>query len=222
MKGFIKQKLHENLDYTILESLIDEDYPSNFNMDEFKKLRQFSKRVQYCKDNLRFIAAGTGRMTFMVDDTKVLKLAKNEKGIAQNEVEIQWGGDYYFDSILAHTFDSDDNGLWVEMELAKKVTPTIFKQYVGVDIKTVYHYLANRFAENRRSMYSYPIDPEVNEQLHNNDFVTTLYELGNAQGVEAGDFGRLSTYGLVNREGENRVVVIDFGITNDVIQSYYR
>jgi len=33
---FIKKRLKESLANSILESLLDEDYPSQFNMEEFK------------------------------------------------------------------------------------------------------------------------------------------------------------------------------------------
>lgn len=36
-----------------------------------------------------------------------------------------------------------------------------------------------------------------------------------------GDFGKLSTYGLVETEGKERIVVIDFGFTRTVQQAHY-
>jgi hypothetical protein len=33
--------------------------------------------------------------------------------------------------------------------------------------------------------------------------------------------GRLNSYGLVNRNGVDDIVIIDFGLTNDIYDTYY-
>jgi hypothetical protein len=43
--------------------------------------------------------------------------------------------------------------------------------------------------------------------------------MGNTQS-DVGDFGRLNSYGLVNRNGVD-IVIIDFGLTNDIYDTYY-
>jgi asparagine synthase (glutamine-hydrolysing) len=40
-------------------------------------------------------------------------------------------------------------------------------------------------------------------------------------GVPVGDLRRLSSYGLVNRDGQDKIVLIDYGLTHDVYTSYY-
>ena len=67
-------------------------YPFSFNMDEFKMLKTFAARIKYCQARLQRISSGSSRIVYKIDSEKVLKLAKNRKGIAQNEAE---GGDYY-------------------------------------------------------------------------------------------------------------------------------
>ena len=39
--------------------------------------------------------------------------------------------------------------------------------------------------------------------------------------VPVGDLKRLSTYGVVKRNGQDAVVIIDFGLTRDVYDTYY-
>ena len=68
-----------------------EDYPSSWNIEEFKSLRSFAERKRYCDANLQKIASGSGRIVYKVDNQKVLKLAKNKKGVAQNEIESELG-----------------------------------------------------------------------------------------------------------------------------------
>jgi hypothetical protein len=49
-------------------------------MDEFKGLITFKDRITYCDNNLKKISSGSGRIVYMIDDIKVLKLSKIVKG----------------------------------------------------------------------------------------------------------------------------------------------
>ena len=70
------------------EQFIEEDYPASFNMDEFKMLRSFNARINYCQARLKRISSGSSRIVYQIDDELVLKLARNVKGLAQNEAEV--------------------------------------------------------------------------------------------------------------------------------------
>lgn len=37
-----------------------------------------------------------------------------------------------------------------------------------------------------------------------------------------GDFKKISSFGLVNRNGENKIVLIDYGLTDEVYNTHYR
>ena len=221
MKKLIKTLLNENLFYNLLESYIEEDYPTNFNLDHFKTLRKYSERVRYCDENLKKISSGSGRIVYIVDDTKVLKLAKNTKGVAQCEVEIQWGNDSYFGGILARTLDSHPDGLWVEMELARKVSKPIFRQLVGVDIHDLEMCLRNFGQTQKGKQPLVRMDPEIESALNENEFVNDIKDLMQQMDAPAGDLGRLNSYGLVKRDCHDSIVVVDFGLTNDVYSDYY-
>lgn len=221
MKNLIKKRLIESLEFDLIENLIKDDYPQSFNMDEFKSLNKFTERVKYCDQHLKKISAGSGRIVYMIDNTKVLKLAKNQKGVAQNGVEAQWGGDYYFKSILADVIDSQENDLWNVMELANKCSKSQFKQMIGVDIYNFGMYLKNRELENKGRSTIFHIEPEINEVLNENEFAQSVFEFMDASDSGAGDLGRTSSYGIVKRDGHDTIVIVDFGLTNDVYSTYY-
>jgi hypothetical protein len=65
-------------------------------------------------------------------------------------------------------------------------------------------------------------EPERMEELYENDFTSTILDLIANYDVGSGDFGKLSTYGLVNRDGKDEIVIIDYGLTNEVYNSYYK
>ena len=103
-----------------LEAIREMAYPATFNMEEFKSIRSFADRLRYCENRLKKLGAGTSRRVYQIDNEKCLKLAKNRKGIAQNIEEINLGNDMYAGGCFAKVYDYDQNGLFVEMELARK------------------------------------------------------------------------------------------------------
>lgn len=217
MKIIITESQFMNL----IQRDIDEDYPLSWNIEEFKNLKSFNKRIKYCEQNLQRISSGTSRIVYKIDETKVLKLAKNEKGIAQNKTEINFSEDYLWDMVVAKLFDYDEDGLWVEMELARKVTTSIWNNIVGIPIDIFRD--GTRFMEQQKGKTLYRLkEPERMEELYENDFTSTILDLIANYDVGSGDFGKLSTYGLVNRDGKDEIVIIDYGLTNEVYDSYYK
>jgi hypothetical protein len=221
MLNLIKKRLNENFTNKLIENFLEEDYPTNFDRGHFRTLRTFKDRIAYCESNLKRISSGSGRIVYMIDDEKVLKLSKNQKGIAQTEVEADWGQHDYFSSILAHTFEYQPDYLWIEMELAKKVNKNTFRQLVDCEIEDMYEYLHNFHQSNNGKNPIYRQSPELVEILNENYFVQLVREFMVNTDSGPGDFGNLSSYGLVKRDGEDDIVIIDFGLTNDVYNTYY-
>jgi hypothetical protein len=221
MKDLIKNRLNEGFVFELIKNVMDEDYPASFNMEEFKSLNKFSERVRYCDKHLKKISSGSARIVYMVDDTKVLKLAKNKKGIAQCETEIKWGNERYFSDILAKTIDFSEDNLWVEMELARRVKKSDFKRLEGFDFGEYGRYLTNFYAENNGRRAIFGVDPEQEAIMDESDFVNSVKEFMTNTDSPAGDLARLNSYGIVTREGTDSIVIIDFGLTGEVYSTYY-
>ena len=210
------------------ESLIDEDYPTSWNVDEFAALSSHAKRIEYANTNLKFIAGGSGRRVYQIDDEKVLKLATNKKGIAQNEMEIKYGAeDYYMKKIgrLANVFEYDENNnLWVEMELARKLSKSLFKKINGyswdtyVDLISYYYY--DTMGKDRYGRTKETPD-DVAQEIYEHEFYSDIAEMVGNYDLPIGDWVRLSSFGIVKRDGTDEVVVIDYGLNNEVYSSYY-
>jgi len=222
VKKFIKKQLTEAITHTIIEQLMDEDYPSTFDMEYFKTLTKFTERVKYCDQHLKKISSGSSRIVYLVDDKMVLKLAKNKKGLAQCETEIQWGQDSYFGSVLASTIMYHPDDLWVEMELARKIKKNDFKRLEGIDFDEFGKYLKNFEMESNGRRGIFNIDNETKEVLNENQFTQSICEFMQSVGSPAGDLMRLNSYGLVTRNGEEIIVIIDFGLTHDIYDEYYK
>jgi hypothetical protein len=220
----IKTRLSEELTFDLIEQMIGEDYPSTFDMGEFKKLNSFKKRIEYCNKHLKRISSGSSRVVFMIDNEKVLKLAKNQKGLAQNEVEIQYGNEGYLEDIVAKVYDYDKDNLWLEMQLAKKLTKSKFKQITGFnfdDFATAVHNYGIDSGNAGRHAQKRPIDPKIVEEMWEDEFVYGIFDFIGNYGIPVGDLTRLNSYGVVTENGVDRVVIIDYGLTHDVYQSFY-
>lgn len=208
--------------YNLIKKDLDEVYPLSWNIETFKNIKSFRSRVLYCDQHLQKIASGSGRVVYKIDDEKVLKLAKNPKGIAQNEIEIEYGNYGDLRDIVARTFDFDNKGLWVEMELARKVKPTQFKQIVGysfddfckgIRIAHEIHVVRNERAQKNK--------PPFYDDMWEDEFMHDMFNYLIGYDIPYGDLCRLSTYGIVQRNGKNSIVIVDYGLTQDVMDTYY-
>lgn len=204
------------------ETFVSEDYPPSWNIETFKSLKSFSKRVAYCNQNLQRLASGSSRIAYKIDEEKVLKLAKNKKGIAQNSVERDWYIQQSYESVVAKIYDVDENDLWLEMELAKKLVPTRFKSLVGVSVEDVGRYLQVKDGEDGGKKSSWHnIDNETRRIMEENEWVQQVYMLCREVDLSVGDFGRISSYGEVIRDNKPAVVIIDLGLSKSVWNDFY-
>lgn len=199
---------------------VDNSMFPNFNLETFKSLNSFKAREQYCNQTLKRIASGSSRIVYQVSPGSVLKLAKNRFGQDQNGSESSEYGHDYFDEVRTNVIDYDHvNDLWIISEIAKKITPAIFKQYTGFNLDLVDKYLNLRSAQNHGKKINdsdflrYMSENELN-RLHDDDFIGKIVEFMFNNGLEPGDLGRISSWGLVNRNGVEQLVLTDYGYTN--------
>jgi hypothetical protein len=204
-------------------------YPVSFSFEEFNNIKSYNGKLKYANERLQKISSGSARVVYKVDEEKVLKIAKNKKGIGQNSIESDWGLQRMSD-IVAKIFDTNDDHFWVEMELAKKLTPNRFKQLVGMGIDEVYDVLIDMKTLNDISHRKY-LNPQQLKELHDefsqkvndNEFLTSLTDMIMNFGMKyPGDFGRVNSYGEVLREGVPTVVLVDFGLSESVWDDFYK
>jgi hypothetical protein len=224
MRSEIKILLRESLN-EFNDSIVLEDYPKSFDMDFFKSLKTFKDRINYCGEHLKRISAGTSRIVYQIDDEKVLKLARNKKGLAQNEVEVDFSGEHMLEDILAKVFDYHPNFEWVEMELARKVTEKIFKEINGYSFGlyslAINNYYYDAIKPSPFNVKHVDGTEQAIANLWEDEFAYSVFQyLGNFN-VPVGDLIKLSTYGLVKRDGAEQIVLIDYGLDHNTLEKYY-
>src|ERR1035437_4627852 len=191
-------------------------------LPQFLNIKSFNGKIEYAKQYLQRIGSGTGRIVYDIDGQKVLKLAKNFKGIAQNAEESSIGRDYYVSNIVTEVFESADDDNWLISEKAKKVNENRIKQLTGIPSLTELYYYLSQFKEEnngRRSWHS--VSNEVKEVLDENEFAQTLKELIANYNQSVGDMSRPSTYGEVLHDGQPTIVLTDYGLSDEVFATHY-
>ena len=208
---------------TTINEIIQEEMGKVFNVQELKNINSFAGRKRYVEEHLRRIASGSGRLVYELDNDKVLKLAKNPKGVAQNELEASLGHhDYYAKSFVTEIFEYDeDDNQWIIAERGKKLIPSRFTEITGVNIKDLDTFLVNFESQNNGRGKRVGQDKELEEELWENEFSSGIVTFMQNYDMSAGDLGRISSYGEVVREGQPDVVLTDYGLNKDVWQQHY-
>ena len=206
---------------SILENIVSEDYPQSFDMKFFKTLQSFASRKKYCDEHLKKIAQGSSRIVYYIDNEKVLKLAKNKKGLAQNEVEVDYSDDYMLTGIVAPVYDYHENFLWLEMALAKKVKKSDFKRITGIDFEDFSEVLTSADSAYRNKGSQFKVDQDLVDKVMDDEFTSGVYDYIANFDIPSGDMRRLNSYGLIKVDGEEQLAIIDYGLTTDVFKNYY-
>lgn len=216
---------YENKNRTIIISqdqkkMLTEAMDNTFSFEELSNSRSFNAAFKYCTKHLgRHIGKGSSRVTFQIDDEKVLKLAWNEKGVAQNLEEIR----AYGDDIFPKVFDNDTNDLWIISEFVLPAKKQDFKHCFNMSFEDfcLFLYSCSRYMFNDRYMSAMP--REKFDELLNNDKLYAFYDyISNYGSIVVGDMTRLCNYGLAQRNGKPHIVLLDSGLTEDVWETYYK
>lgn len=205
----------------VIKRYINEAMDDTFSLDELSSLRSYAARVRYCKQHLGYpIGNGSSRIVFQIDDEKCLKLAKNEKGIAQNEVEYDKYAETY--DVTPALFECDNDSKWIVTEYVLPAKAQDFKECLGIDFRTFQNFVicANNCYARRPSSTDMS-DEQFCELVDNNEWLDNLYHYMSDYQVPCGDILKLANLGMVMRHGEPQIVILDSGLNQDVYERYY-
>ena len=206
--------------------IINEAMDNDFKFSVLKQLRSFSEKVRYCRQHLgNPIGNGSSRMVFQIDDQWVLKLAKNAKGVAQNEVEGR--SDWYRDSLdmfpkVEDNVSDTENWMFLVSEYVLPCKKEDFKQVLGVPFEIFCRFLfsCERCYNPRIPSWWCLNDEEFGKLQDESEYFSQLYSYLADYTVPVGDYTRLANLGMVMRDGEPRIVFLDSGFNDDVAKMY--
>lgn len=200
----------------IFESTVN--YPEGFDLNEFKSLKSFNARKKYADQRLQKIGKGSSRIVYKIDDNTVMKMAFNDKGVAQNQVEGDYGLHRMYPDILPDLIDSDDDNLWIIKQFAHKITQSEFKQKTGIkfsDFGDTIRYELNR-AHGTRNYFSKPLKFD---EVIDDEFVQEVLDMAINFDLLPGDLEKISSFGKIDNKKDP--VLTDVGLTRTVWNEHY-
>jgi hypothetical protein len=202
------------------ETTYIEEMEQQFDKVKFETLPS-KEKLKYLKTIAKKIGAGSARIVFPIDPNSVIKLAKNDKGLAQNNVEIDIYRAFQPD-VVAKIFDYDENDVWLRMERATKFNVADFKSFVGISFREFMESLEYWYSKNMSRQTFYNLEKPKNYDVINETvFFQDLINIIGNYNMPIGDIKRPSSWGIVNRNGKKTPVLIDFGLTQDILNQYY-
>lgn len=224
----------------LYEDAVDEmALPADWDAEALGHDKTFKSRLEYALQRAPRLGGGSSRVAFTIPDNgreTVLKVAKNNKGTAQNEAEVEILTDGYTGKldIVIPIVDYDKinpQPTWIQTELAKKVSQQKLSKLLHCDklnygishfVYAVHNILGNRkaYMPDLNKIKKDIIDSGHSEQDLDIffEYVNDVVTLVNSSSLLVDDLGTASNWG----EYQGRPVIIDLGFTEAVRPMYYR
>lgn len=202
--------------------LLKEAASDGFSLEELSRIPSFKGRYEYCVRELGPTQGrGSSRVVFQLDDSKILKLALNNKGIAQNGAEC----DYYLQQIglTPEIFNHDNDWKWMVCEYVLPAKKRDFVEAVGLTFEKWCEYIQAIFKYRQHiRVYTSMSEDEYIKLSEENETCQTFEDYIANYNPPMGDLLRLVNYGLVKRDGYIDIVLLDAGLTHDIWSEYYK
>lgn len=217
------------------EEIIDEmPLPVDWDPSQYGRGTTFKQRLAYALERAKKLGTGSSRVATIIEyqgRPTVLKIAKNQKGLAQNSVEASILEDGYASQmgILIPLIDYDEQNrepTWIHTEMAQKANERQLCSLMKCDNLTQlvnyaqaitgrkkYLGTAQSYIEHMRQKGKSEQDIETMSEYANK-----LAELNSSFDVELGDFTRAANWGLY----QGNPIIVDVGFNSNVLNQYYK
>jgi hypothetical protein len=181
-------------------------------LKKLSELETFTDRVDYAEEQLEHFSSGSSRVIYLTPDKTVLKLAKNNRGIAQNKVE---ANPKMASKYINETLKADKKGYWKISPFLDKITEKEFEKMTGVDFKDFGE--AMSYGLKTISEDSSAKKPKNFDKVKKLEIYQELVKLGKKFELLPGDIERISSWGKV----DDHPVLLDAGLTRDIYDEFY-
>ena len=202
-----------------------------FRLDYLSSCNTYDEMINYCVEMLgEPIGVGSSRVVFQIDDETVLKLARNDKGNAQNKEEINIGlnsGLIYVPKVFNGS--DEKNGNWIISEFVLPAKKGDFRKVFGIkfdDIADFCYHLQesgdNCFLSDYHKKRVQEIYDDYSWCVNGTKLlkeISILYEKHNSL---VNDLVNMGNWGLCRRNGKTYMVMLDSGCSLEVYNRYYR
>lgn len=177
-------------------------------LKNLSKLETYTARVDYAEKNLKHLSSGSSRVVYMLDD-EVLKLAKNDRGVAQNKVESKLKCKF-----INPTTKSDKDGVWKISPCLDKITEKEFEELCSINFKDFTEALSYGLKDVSGEK---KFKPKCFEEVEKSEIYKDLVKIAKEYKLMPGDMGRISSWGKV----DDHPTLLDAGLTREIYDEYY-
>lgn len=194
------------------EKLPEDSKDTKEILSNLEKLETYQARKKYAEKNLKHLSSGSARVVYLTPEKTIIKMAKNDKGVAQNKAEANPKmKSKHLNKILSHA----KNHSWIEVCYLDKITVKDFKKMTGLDFNDFGE--AIRYGLKAVSGNTDKEKPDNFEKIEKSDIYKDLKQVGDKFKLMPGDLARISSWGTK----DGIPVLIDAGLTKDVFADYY-
>lgn len=217
------------MDIVITESqykrLFEAMLPS-FSLKELDGIWDYEDKFEYCCEHLgKPIGEGNSRAVFQINDDRVLKLAIDESGEAQNRVEA--GDEIYKDELnifpIMYNYDKECY-TWVISEYVLPMEKEDVVKIFGINDVEFFHIIQalDRLVDKEKTGdISEREVGSIEYYSRCHPFFAGFVKCLRDEILLAGDLSNLDNFGITQRNGELIPVILDSGINMDVYKKYY-
>jgi len=216
------------------EEIIDEmPLPADWDPAQYRQGTTFKQRLAYALERAKKLGTGSSRVATIIEyqgRPTVLKIAKNQKGLAQNSVEASILEDGYASQlgILIPLIDYDEQNrepMWIHTEMAQKTSEKQLCNIIKCDnlnqlINMAYAIQGRKIYGNYQNFASHLREKGKSEEDIDTmtEYANTLADLNSNFDVELGDFARAANWGMY----QGKPVIVDVGFNSNVSDQYYK
>lgn len=151
-----------------------------------------------CKEYLSFVGGGSSRAVYRLNSGQVIKVARHDKGYAQNASECDVFDTYGGLGLFADIIKRADSYLWVIQPMAEPLTKD------DADFRHIVE-LVHHIEQSR-------------EYRSDNEFMNKMYGfLKETEWKYLQDFKKHDSFGRINGE----IRIIDYGMNNEAYKEYF-
>jgi hypothetical protein len=181
-------------------------------LSNIEKLETYNARKKYAERNLEHLSSGSARIVYLTPGKTIVKLAKNDKGIAQNKAE---ANPKMKSKYLNPIISCAKNHAWCETHYLDKITEKDFKEMTDLDFEDFG--LAIRYGLKAVSGNTDKDKPKNFEKVSKSDIYKEMKDIGEKFKLLPGDMARISSWGTK----DGKPILIDAGLTRDIFDEFY-
>lgn len=178
-----------------------------FDMKKFQSLDDHVDMLNaYANKYLEKLGRGSSRAAYLYSSRFVLKIAINNKGIAQNLAEVEVSSNPSSKDIVAKVHKHDKEYKWLLSDLVRELkSPDEFTKLMGVD-----------FEETMKQLKVALRQKKLPENASN--VLKTIYNVAVENNLMFGDLEIYNHWGVTP---DRRCVLLDYGFTHEVWDKHY-